>query len=271
MVCPNIKERIKLMQKITIFFFICLFWCFEAVAFTVKHNLFVTVGSFDASKTEFTYTLKPESYEITSAVATNGFFDTVYPFKAQYHTSGLIKKDILITTDYNYTSRSRFNTRSKQVLYNNAGEPISQISSKNGKSKQRQFKPSPVKADTFDLQTVLAKLTRQYNKLGFCDSQLVVYDGKRSFKVIFKDEGTETLPQEEHSFYTGETAKCSLQIDKLLNEDDDTLWEFSANKPIYFWIARDKNTNRPFIAKVQIKSTPLGELNAYTSKITIEE
>ncbi len=271
MVCLNLKERIKIMQKITIFFFTCLFWCYDAAAFTVRHDLFVTVGAFDASKTEFTYTLTPDNYQITSSVTTNGFFDTVYPFKAEYHTSGIIKNDNLTTIDYNYTSRSRFNTRTKKVFYNKAGEPISQSSSKNGKSKQRKFDPSPVKADTFDLQTVLAKLTRQYNTLGFCDSQLVVYDGKRSFKVIFKDEGYVNLPPEEHSFYSGETVKCSLQIDKLLNEDDDTLWEFSANKPIYFWIARDKKTNHPFIAKVQIKSTPLGELNAYTSKITIEE
>lgn len=267
----NIKERIKLMQKITTFFLIVLLWAVDARAFSVSHDLFVTVGAFDASRTRFTYTLTPASYQISSKVSTNGFFDTVYPFKAEYLTAGKIDAAGMITTDYSYTSKSRFNTRGKQVFYNAAGEPQYQISTKNGKSKKRNFEPSQTPADTFDLQTVLAKLTSQYNRLGFCDSRMAVYDGKRRFDVIFKDEGKENLPASEYSFFAGEAAKCSLQIDKLLSEDDDTLWEFSANKPIYFWIARTPEGGHPFIARVQIKSTPLGELNAYTTKITVKE
>lgn len=271
MVCQNVKERIKLMQKITTFFLIVLLAASPAQAFSIRHEFFVTVGAFDASKTEFAYTIAPSSYQISSKVSTNGFFDTVYPFKAEYLTAGTISGNKMTATDYNYTSTSRFNTRSKKVVYNAKGEPLYQISSKNGKSKQRDFEPSPDPADTFDLQTVLAKLTRQYNQLGFCDSRMAVYDGKRRFDVIFKDEGQDTLSANKHSFYSGSAAKCSLHIDKLLSEDDDTLWQFSANKPIYFWIARDETSKHPFIARILIKDTPLGELNAYASKITVKE
>ena len=267
----NIKERIKLMRKITIFFLMFLFLSTDAEAFSVKHDFFVTVGPFDASKTQFTYTLNPGSYRIKSQVATNGFFDTIYPFKAEYRTAGTIEGDKMTTADYSYTSQSRFNTRGKEVFYDASGRPLYQISSKNGKAKRKDFEPSPTPADTFDLQTVLAKLTRQYNLMGFCDSRLAVYDGKRRFDVIFRDIGTETLEPAEHSFYAGEAAKCSMQINKLLSEDDDSLWEFSANKPVWFWIARDDKTGRPFIARVRIDDTPLGELNAYTTAITVED
>ncbi len=258
------------MKKIILILLISLI-PLSAEAFTVKHDFFVTVGLFDASIATFSYTLNKKSYRISSNVQTNGIFNTIYPFQAIYNTSGTITDSQMQTTDYNYTAKSKFNIRRKKVFYQK-GIPQYQISGKNGKEKKREFAPSPSPADTFDLQTVMAKIAKQYNEVGFCDSFLRIYDGKRRFNVAFKDEGTEKLEANEHSFYTGETAKCSMHIVKeLSSEDDDELWEFSSNKPVYFWIAKTAKKGYPFIAKVQIKQTPLGELNAYTTNIIVEE
>lgn len=270
----NGKERIKQMQKIQKFslFFLSMFlWNTPAQAFSVKHDFFVTVGVFDASRTEFSYTLTPSNYQITSTVKTNGLFNTLYPFIAEYRTSGNIIGGKMVATDYNYTSKSRFNTRGKKVFFDKNGEPSYRISSKNGKEKKHPFDKSPTPADTFDLQTVLAKLTKQYNELGFCHARFAVYDGKRRFDVVANDQGADILSENEHSSYSGKASKCSIHIDKLLSEEDDTLWEFSANKPIYFWIVKDDKTKHAFIARIQIKETPLGELNAYAEKITIKD
>ena len=258
------------MKKFTIVFLICLIFPSLANAFTVKHDFFVTIGLFDACKTEFSYTLNKNNYKISSKITTNGFFNTVYPFEANYITSGTIKNSQMTTIDYNYESKSKSKKRSKKVFYEN-GEPIYQITSKNGKEKKRKFKPSPTPADTFDLQTVIAKITYQFNELGFCDSILKVYDGKRRFDVVFKDEGSENLTTDKHSFYNGPTAKCSMYIKKVLSGDDDQLWELSANKPIIFWIAKDAKKGYPFITKIFIKNTPLGDLTAHTTNITIKE
>lgn len=271
MVYSNTKERINIMQKFITILLICLIFPNLSEAITVKHNFFVTVGLFDASKTEFTYTLNKNNYKIASKVMTNGFFNTIYPFEANYITSGTIKNSQMTTVDYNYESKSKSKTRRKKVFYEN-GKPIYQITSKNGQEKKKEFTPSPTPADTFDLQTVIAKITHQFNELGFCDSTLKVYDGKRRFDVVFKDEGSDNLIADEHSFYTGKASRCSMHIKKVLSEEeDDELWEFSTNKPVYFWIVRDKKTNYPFIAKIFIKNTPLGELTAHTTDIIIEE
>ena len=266
----SIKERINLMKKFITILFICLILPSLSQAFSVKHNFFVTVGIFDASKTDFTYTLNKDDYQITSKVMTNGFFNAVYPFEANYTTSGIINGSQLTTIDYNYEAKSKYNTRTKKVFYEN-GMPVYQVQSRNGKEKKKEFTPPQTPADTFDLQTVIAKITKQYNEVSFCDSTLKVYDGKRRFDVTFKDEGNDTLIADEHSFYNGKASKCSMHIKKVLSEDDDELWEFTSNKTVYFWIARDKKTNYPFIAKVFIKGTPLGELTAYTTNITIKE
>lgn len=254
---------------VTILLFCLIFPCLSQ-AFSIKHDFFVTVGIFEASKTEFTYTLEKNNYKVASKVMTNGFFNTIYPFEANYTTSGKLEGSQLTTVDYNYEAKSKFNTRTKKVYYEN-GTPVYQISSKNGKEKRKEFSPSPTPADTFDLQTVIAKIAKQYNEVSFCAASLKVYDGKRRFDVTFKDEGTDELVANKHSFYSGKASKCSMHIQKVLSEDDDELWEFSSNKAIYFWIAKDEKTKRPFIAKVFIKDTPLGELTAHTTKITVEE
>lgn len=253
------------------FFILTLFYALDVSAFSVEHNFLVHIGAFDAAKVKFTYSLNPADYGIRSEISTNGFFNTLYPFLAQYDTSGTLDKDKLITRDYQYVSRSRFKVRSKKVIFDDNGFPLSQIVVSNGKKKNRVFSPSPTPADTFDLQTILMKIAYQYNKLGFCASEMSVYDGKRRFDVEVLDLGESEIEKNDYSPFSGKANMCSMNIRKNLSQEDDTLWEFASNKPIDFWIMRDKTSNRPFIARIRIKDTPLGELNAYATEINIED
>ena len=62
-----------------------------------------------------------------------------------------------------------------------------------------------------------------------------------------------------------------MYIDKLGSEGDDLLWQFTSDRPIYFWILADEKSGIPFIARVEVEDTPLGKMNIYTNKATIEE
>lgn len=242
-----------------------------AYAFSVEHHFKVGIGAFDASRTTFTYALTDKSYSVNSNVKTNGFFDALYPFKANYSTTGIITKQGLETRSYHYDSKTRFNTRSKDLIYNEQGVPTHRISSKNGKEKKAEIEQTTDNKDTTDLQTVFAELARQYNNVKFCDSRQQVFDGKRRYDVIFKDEGQEKLQADKNSPFSGIASKCSMYIDKLGAEGDDLLWELTSDKPVYFWILKDKVSQKPFIARVNITDTPLGALNVYTTKITVKD
>ena len=104
------------MNKFITITLLTLFFPNFAQAFSVKHDFFVTIGIFDASKTEFTYTLNKNNYKIFSKVMTNGFFNTIYPFEAKYTSSGIIKNSQMTTTDYNYESKSKYNSRTKLII-----------------------------------------------------------------------------------------------------------------------------------------------------------
>lgn len=259
------------MKKIPLLLLIGLLYVGPARAFTVEHDFTVILGPFNASKTRFTYTLTPDSYAVNSTVKTDGMFNTLYPFKANYATTGKIVNGNLETTDYHYDSQSRFNKRTKELVYDDNGMPLYRISSKNDKTKKVEIEQNADNRDTTDLQTVFAELARQYNNVKFCDSRMQVFDGKRRFDVIFRDEGKERLVANEYSPYGGDAAKCSMYIDKLGAKGDDLLWELSSDRPIYFWLLEDSEKHKPFIARISIDDTPLGRLNVYTNKVTVKD
>lgn len=259
------------MKKYIIYNLLFLMWANPVQAFSVEHKFTVFIGPFNASQTSFTYTLNDTSYSVNSLVKTAGLFDSLYPFRANYATAGKIKNGDFETLSYHYDSRSRFNKRSKEMVYNDQGEPIYRISTKNEKVKKVEIEPSPDNRDTTDLQTVFAELSRQYNQVQFCDSRHQVFDGKRRFDVIFKDEGREELPVSTYSPFSGEAAKCSMYIDKLGAKGDDLLWELTSDRPIYFWIMTDVTSHRPFIARVLVENTPLGRLEVFTRQMTVKD
>ena len=259
------------MKKFCLISLFLLLFPTPAQTAAVQHNFTIFLGPFNAGKTRFTYTLQPQDYSVRSKVETAGIFNTLYPFTAEYATTGKIKGKDLETSSYKYKSQSRFNTRRKELIYDQNGNPVYRISAKNDKVKKVEIDPSPDNKDTTDLQTVIAELALQYNKNKNCNARMQIFDGKRRFDTIFKDEGKQEIAANEYSPFSGTAHKCSMYIDKLLNDGDDLLWELTSEKPIYFWILEDKESRLPFIARIEIEDTPLGKLEVFTQTIQTEK
>ena len=260
------------MKKTVIYalFFSCL--SFSVKAYNVTHDFTVVLGPFSASNALFNYNITPQSYEVKSSIETDGIFGSLYPFTAEYLTTGKIKKHIFTTTSYKSNSKSRFNTRNKEMFYDKNGKPTYRISSKNSLSNKKvEILPPPDNVHTTDLQTVLADMIVQYTQLKFCNARKHVFDGKKRFDIVFNDEGTEELEANEYSNYSGKAIKCSIYADNLGQDYDDLIFSLTPENPIYFWILEDKETKLPFIAKIENKSTPLGKLKVYTQNIHIKE
>lgn len=253
------------MKKLLILLF---FISFNAYGITVKHDFDVSLGIFDACDTQFEYGMSQDKYHIQSNIKTQGTLDLLYPFVAEYQTVGNIKKDKLVTSSYKYKSKGRFSKRSKELIYDEDGNPLYRISSKNDKENRVEIKKDIKNQDTTDLQSVFAEMAKQYNTVKFCASRMEVFDGKRRFDVIFKDEGKEELVT---PYFKGTAAKCSMYIDSLGSKGDDLLWELSSDKPVMFWILEDSQTKAPFIAKVLVSDTALGKLEVTTKKIEVKK
>ena len=53
---------------------------------------------------------------------------------------------------------------------------------------------------------------------------------------------------------------CTIYVENLADNNDNILWEVSADKPIKMWVKKDDKTQMPYILEIGIDSTPLGAL-----------
>lgn len=257
------------MKKFIFAFF--LLYIKTASAFTIEHEFDVFLGNFNASRTNFSYTLSDSFYELKSDVKTYGTFDTLYPFRGTYSTSGIVKGDVLQTQYYTAMTKSRFNMRTKELIYNDEGKPIYIVSAKNDKKKKKEVGQNLNIEGTTDLQSVFAELVKQFNKTKTCDAKMEVFDGKRRFDAVFKTQGTEEIVADKNLKFSGVATKCIMYIDSLGNDSGDLLMELSFDKPVYFWIMEYGDTKRPFIVKAEIEKTGYGKLVVYTRKVKLYE
>lgn len=127
----------------------------------------------------------------------------------------------------------------------------------------------PQSADAADLQTVFAGLIGSFRRTKSCALEREVYDGKKHYRVIARDEGTESryfeLPGRTENAY-----KCSIYIENLKDNNDNILWDVSAEKPIWLWIGVDAAANLPYVLEIGIDSTPLGALKVTPKTLEIK-
>jgi len=260
------------MKKLALILFFFLTLVSKVNAHQVIHYATAFLGPFNASDAVFQYNISSNDYLVQTNIETIGLFNTLYPFSAEYKTTGKIEKNIFKTTSYKSFSQSRFNTRQKEMFYDKNGKPTYRISSKNSfNSKKTEILPPPDNIHTTDLQTVLAEIVSQFTQVGFCNARLHVFDGKKNFDIIFNDEGKENISANEFSPFEGESTKCSFYADDLGQNHDDLIFQITKENPVNVWILNDKKTNLPFIAKLEKDSTSLGKLSVYTNKVKIKD
>ncbi len=257
------------MKNFIFFLFLSIFPSLVYAA-GVEHKLNVRIGVFDAARVNMKYNLDKKNYQFTSQVATAGMFGKLYFFDATYSSSGLIKEGKIITKDYSYKTKSSSHDRTKQLVFEN-GVLDHRLSSLDGTPKRVEITLPETPFDASDMQSIFALLASQVKQNRFCDMEKTIFDGKKLYQIIIKDEGKEYFQDEEVPF-SGPSLKCSIYIHNLDEEADyDLLLSTTAERPVYFWILEDKETKMPFLGKIEISSTPLGTLKAYTTAISTEK
>ena len=245
----------------------------RAYAKGFQQTLDVSIGIFDAATIVLDYKAMPEEYKISAEVKTANFFDTLYPFIGRYSSKGSVfetkgkVRDILPEIYQTYT-KSRSHVRTKTILYNDDGYAYQRISTKDEKKNVVPITGVPQTADAADLQTIFAELIGNFNQTRSCHLEREVYDGKKHYKVIAQDQGSENryfdlLKRTENSY------KCSFYIENLKDNNDNILWDVSAETPIYFWIGVEQMSKLPYVLEIRIDSTPLGALKVIPTSLKI--
>lgn len=237
-----------------------------AQALQVTHHLDTTIGIFNACAETFTYKFyNDRDYDIKTSVYTKGTFGALYPFKSQYHSIGTFSGSNFKPQSYYQEAKSRFNNRTKEIFYQD-GVPQYRISTKNDERVKYECKLNNKYQSSNDLLTTFAKLTHQIMQTGKCNFDGYSYNGKRYSRSTVKTIGTEKL---KTPYFSGKAIKCSYKMEIL--DDASAKFILDGKKPVYFWVMRDEQTDAPFIARILVESTPLGQLESLTTKIEVKK
>jgi len=227
-----------------------------AAGFSQKMD--VKIGVFDAAEISLVYEENASRYDIKATVKTANLFDTLYPFSGHYQSVGkVLKNGELQPVEYKTSNKTRSHTRRKNVYYDSKGKVYKSVSAKDEREKTYLLDNVPLTADAADLQTVFAELIKNFVVKKRCALVREVFDRKKHYKVIIKDAGQELFDLGER---TENSYKCSIYIENLKNNNDNILWDVSAEKPIKVWIGFNETAQMPYLLEINIDSTPLGEL-----------
>ena len=262
-------RKAKILLKKICLFFISMLWVNPSFAVELVQDMDVTIGLFDAAKVKLQYEEKENRFRIGAEVKTANFFDTLYPFIGEYASEGEISVYKAKPYLYQTATTTRSHTRTKKIFYNEQGVAYKRVSTKDKKKNETAINNVPPTADAADLQSVFAELIFRFQRKGDCQLQREIYDGKKHYKLIAESKG------QEQRFFQWLNKKekaelCSVYIENLKDNNDNILWDVSADKPIKLWLGRDEKTKMPFVMEIVIDSTPLGALKVTPTRLNIK-
>lgn len=253
------------MKKIYLFLGILLL-AKESFALGLSQKMNVHIGVFDAATITLDYQEKDGRFDINTVVKTANLFDTLYPFTAHYMSKGKMSDVKMVPEIYETKTKSRNHTRNKKIFYNDKGLAYKRISGKDNKIKEFPITGVSKTASAADLQSVFAELIHQFAQNGKCNMVREIHDGKKHYNMISKSKGKQ---RHFFDFYNkDDTAElCIVYIENLADNNDNILWDISAERPINLWVKQDEKTKMPIILEIGIDSTPLGALKTVPTSI----
>lgn len=230
----------------------------------------IDAGLMGPAEGKIAYTADSDSYDISASVTARGLIEKLYGYEGRFHAKGDVKNDKPVASLYEYVSVAGGNERRKTVIMDKHGVPQQRLTLRKGRNKNVALQPPAFDFDAPDMLSVFFALVKQFQTRRFCDLRQTVFDGKKHYIVSFTDQG-KTTPDDLKIRPTGDVWQCAMQIRPLDEEDEDLLWKTTAKTPILFWIVKDQKNNLPYIAKIQIDSTPVGRIKAYNIDNQISE
>jgi hypothetical protein len=80
---------------------------------------------------------------------------------------------------------------------------------------QRDPVPADLTLNTLDIVSGVLAGLRAVDRTGSCDGRVPVFDGRRRFDLIYRDDGHEKLEPTSLSTFSGEALKCAVKVEPV--------------------------------------------------------
>lgn len=177
---------------------------------SLKYNVYA--GGFEALNASLVMDLDKHAYDMKLQASTEGFIGSLFPWQASYDTSGHADKGKLIPSVYTERSTWRGAEKVTEMDYGPNGKVLKATTQDGKKTTVDRDVNQMLSANTLDILTgtlVMLQTAKNTNK---CQGSFPMFDGKRRFNVVLKDDGTEMLQASRYSTFSGEALRCTLEV-----------------------------------------------------------
>lgn len=179
---------------------------------TIQYDVYA--GGIHALKSDLNIKLdrKNERYDLSLTAKTYGLLGKMAPWKGTFETVGWKKGNGYNPEQHKATTTWRGEDEIKAYSYNKDGSFKSYAVTDDKNKGQPRKVDSKLTQGTSDVLTATLSVMQNIAATGKCTGSTDVFDGKRRFKLIFKEKGKVNLTSSRWNVYEGEAVECTAEV-----------------------------------------------------------
>lgn len=175
----------------------------------------VYAGGFKALNAQLSLDLDKKAYDMELSAETEGFIGTLFPWKGDYSTSGHAEKGSLIPSIYTATSTWRSKSNTTEMSYDPNGKLLKTTQQDGNKTTVNRDIDEGLSRDAVDMLTGALMMFQNTKNKQTCKGSFPVFDGKRRFNIVLKDDGKELISKNKYSTFSGEALRCTVKVEPV--------------------------------------------------------
>lgn len=223
----------------------------------------VYAGGFKALNASVSMDLDKHAYDMKLQAETDGFIGKLFPWNASYNTSGHAERGKLIPSIYTERSAWRGNEKVTEMDYGPNGKVLKSTTQEGNKTTVDRDINQKLSANSLDLLSGTLAMLQSAKNTNKCAGKFPVFDGKRRFNIVLKDDGMEVLPPSRYSKFSGKALRCTLTVEPVAGfgpKDQKRGWMAVQNHTEAhhmlptIWLARIPGSGQMVPVRMQIAS-----------------
>ncbi len=171
-------------------------------------------GGINAVTARLALMRKEDKYAVALSAYTRGFIGWLVPWEGTFDTHGIINdRGIKQPRMHRSTTTWKEETEIKTYSYKTDGTFDTLEIRIAGKDGREVKNPDPeLTSDTVDILTATLGVMEAVGEGKACQGADKIFDGKRSFDLLFNDKGSVELDQTRYNVFHGTAEECTVEV-----------------------------------------------------------
>lgn len=235
----------------------------------------VYAGGFKAMNAQLEMDLDPQAYDLALTAETEGFIGTMFPWKANYSTSGHTdRQGQPVPLQHMAKSTWKKKVKFTEFDYDPDGKLLKATTQENKTTTVDRDIDEKLHADAVDILTGALMMMQTAKNTEKCEGSFPVFDGKRRYDIELYDEGVDMIKKTEFSSFNGDAMLCTIKVKPVAGfkeKDKKRGWMAvqahteERNRPARIWFAKVEENGPAVPVRMEIASEYGGVVAHLTS------